>query len=258
LFYICPQEIACSQFEKNKPREEWPALVSKYIGDGRSVADQLANRCHVAGRHFVYLDIDATDFAIALNLGKEPGVIHVFRNEAPTPGSRCAIHLPAGPRTAPAPAVAPAAPALAPAPTPAPPQSSFVSGNLKPLIDGLGGGDEGTRRSHRRALEAALSEALTNAADLDALKPDVLAFRDAGWALIGIGNYGDGEYTLAAALRTLIGVIPRLPQLKAWLPLIVEPRLEAFMQHPIADLNMAAWSTLDGAMDEAAKLDLPG
>ncbi len=86
----------------------------------------------------------------------------------------------------------------------------------------------------------------------------MLAFRDAGRALIGIDNYGDGEYTLAAALRALIGVIPRRPQLKTWLPLIVELRLKAFMQHPVADLNMAAWSTLDGAMDEAAKFDLPG
>jgi hypothetical protein len=85
-----------------------------------------------------------------------------------------------------------------------------------------------------------------------------LAFRDAGWALIGIGNYGDGEYTLAAALRAVIGVIPRRPQLKARLPLIVEPRLKAFMQHPVADLNMAAWSALDGAIDEAAKFDVPG
>jgi hypothetical protein len=421
LLYICPQEIACSQFEKDQPREKWPALMSKYIGDGRSVADQLANRCHAEGRHFVYLDIDATDFEIALKLGKGPGVIFVFRQEAPNPGSRCTVNLPAGPRTAQVSTDAPAAasgstqtptqespranaapsasdlvallgtlragdsetrrigrtvlrdqiteilsgataesnlsvvkatlasfrdegwelvrsdvqegfytvadaiqavldaiernplakallpividdrvrsvtgspaaktpnpipsfatllkavkrgqeinkpdregqfaaPAAQPAPAAASAPASGGTTKLKPLIDGLVGGDEDSRRSNRRALAAALSEALTDAADLDSLKPDVLAFRDAGWALIGNCNYGEGEYTLAAALRALIGVIPRRPQLKSWLPLIVEPRLKLFMQHPVADSNMAAWSTLDGAMDEAAKFDVPG
>jgi hypothetical protein len=421
LFYICPQEIACSQFEKDQPREKWPALVSKYIDDGRSVADRLAHRCHAEGRHFVYLDIDATDFEIAIKLGKGPGVIFVFRQEAPNPGSRCAVNLPAGPRTAQVSTDAPAAasgstqtptqespranaapsasdlvallgtlragdsetrrigrtvlrdqiteilagataesnlsvvkatlasfrdegwelvrsdvqegfytvadaiqavldaiernplakallpividdrvrsvtgspaaktpnpipsfatllkavkrgqeinkpdregqfaaPAAQPAPAAASAPASGGTTKLKPLIDGLVGGDEDSRRSNRRALAAALSEALTDAADLDALKPDVLAFRDAGWALIRYCNYGEGEYTLAAALRALIGVIPRRPQLKSWLPLIVEPRLKLFMQHPVADSNMAAWSTLDGAMDEAAKFDVPG
>jgi hypothetical protein len=244
LFYICPQEIACTGFEKDKPREQWQALVTRYIADGRVAAEQLANRCHAAGRHFVYLDIDATDFAMALKPSGQPGVIHVFRNEAPIPGSRCVMRLPDGPRPAPA----------SPAPAPAPPPAS---NKLKPLIDGLVGGDEEARRGHRRALAAALSEALIGATDLDALKPEVLAFRDAGWALIGTCNYGDGEYTLAAALRVLLGAIPRRPQLAAWLALIIEPRLKSFMQHPIADLNMAAWSTLDAAMDEAAKLDPP-
>jgi hypothetical protein len=115
LFYICPQEIACNRFEKDKPREQWPALVTRHIADGRAVADQLANRCHAAGRHFVYLDIDATDFAIALKLCEQPGVIHVFRKEAPIPGSRCVMRLPDGPRTAPvAPAPGPASPAHGP------------------------------------------------------------------------------------------------------------------------------------------------
>jgi hypothetical protein len=113
LFYICPQEIACKRFEKDKPREQWPALVTRHIADGRTVADLTANHCHAAGRHFVYLDIDATDFAIALKLCEQPGVIHVFRKEAPIPGSRCVMRLPDGPRTA------PAAPAPASAPTPA-------------------------------------------------------------------------------------------------------------------------------------------
>jgi hypothetical protein len=102
LFYLCPQQIACHAFEKDKPAEEWPALVTKYIADGRAVARQLVTRCHDAGRHFVYLDIDAhgDDFQFAHKLGGYPGVIYIFRQEAPIPGSRCAIRLPAAPRTA--------------------------------------------------------------------------------------------------------------------------------------------------------------
>jgi hypothetical protein len=98
LFYLCPQALAARQFEKDEPREQWPALVSKYIVDARLVADDLAERCHQDRRHFVYLDIDATEFPAAFKHVGEPGVIHVFRSEAPTPGSRCAVKMPPGPR----------------------------------------------------------------------------------------------------------------------------------------------------------------
>ena len=102
LFYICPQEIACHSFEKDKPAEEWPALVNKYIRDSREVGQQLATRCRGAGRHFVYLDIDAhgSDFEFAHKTSEDPGAIFVFRQEAPVPGSHSAVGLPTAPRTA--------------------------------------------------------------------------------------------------------------------------------------------------------------
>jgi hypothetical protein len=98
LMYLCPQELAACQFEKGTPAEQWPALISKYIADGRAVADDLAELCHKDGRHFVYLDIDATEFPAARKHIREQGVIHVFRSEAPTPGSRCVVTMPPSPR----------------------------------------------------------------------------------------------------------------------------------------------------------------
>ncbi len=262
LPYICPQDIACRDYEKDKPPEEWPALVTKYIEDGRIIAKELANRCHATGRHFVYLDIDAPDFDIAFKMSGEPGVIWIYREEAPTPGSRCAMRLPTEPRKPETPAEdkpsAPAStPALSPAPTPGAPPSQAGGGTakLKPLIDGLVGGNEQTRRTNRQALRAALFEALTEGTDLDALKADFLAFRNAGWTLIGESEYGEGEYTLAAAINTLINAIRRRSELKAWLPLVVDDRIKRFMGAPVADLDPAAWSELDNALTAAAEFN---
>ncbi len=100
LAYICPQEIACHAYETDRPPEEWPALVSKYTDRAREVAGRLADRCQTEGLNFVYLDIDADDFELALKPIGKAGVIHVFRNEAPVPGSRCAINLPTQARPA--------------------------------------------------------------------------------------------------------------------------------------------------------------
>jgi hypothetical protein len=265
LAYICPQEVACHDFEKNKPAAEWPALVTKYIGKGREVAQELAIRCHAAGRHLVYLDIDARggDFDFATKLSQAPGVIFVFRQEAPNPGTRCAVRLPTEPRKAQS-AADTKAPPPAPAPTSASPSTPAVqppasSGSpiLKPQVDGLVGGNEESRRTNRRVLRAALAEALIGSGALDALKADLVAFHNAGWALIGEAEYGDGEYTLAAAINTLISAIQRRPELKAWLPLVANDRVKRFMTAPVADLNDAAWSELDKALDEAAKFGTP-
>jgi hypothetical protein len=97
LVYLCPQEIAATSFEKDKPQSEWPSLVSKYSADARVVADELVERCHKELRHFVYLDIDSDGFQAALKTSGAPGVIHVFRNEAPTPGSRIVVNMASGP-----------------------------------------------------------------------------------------------------------------------------------------------------------------
>jgi hypothetical protein len=97
LIYLCPQEIAATSFEKDKPQSEWPSVVSKYIAHGRLAADELVERCHKERRHLVYLDIDSDGFQVAFKTAGAPGVIHVVRNDAPTPGSRIAVKMPSGP-----------------------------------------------------------------------------------------------------------------------------------------------------------------
>src|SRR5262249_41532339 len=90
--------VAALYFEKDKPKEEWPALVSKHISNARTVADEIAEDCYKDGRHLVFLDIDSDGFPAALKHSEASGVIHVFRSEAPTPGSRCVVNMPPGPR----------------------------------------------------------------------------------------------------------------------------------------------------------------
>jgi hypothetical protein len=123
----------------------------------------------------------------------------------------------------------------------------------KTLIDGLVGGDEQARRKNRQALVPVLAMALASASDLDALKADFLAFRNAGWALIGEAEYGEGEYTLAAAIETLIAAIRQRPEVQSWVPLVVDERLERFMQAPVAELSPGAWSALDKAINDVRR-----
>jgi TPR repeat protein len=96
--YICPQEIACRVIEKDRPEAEWPLLVSKYIEISRPIGDKAVDEFYRDGKSFVFLDTDATEFSIAQKTQGKPGVVHVFRQEAPEPGSRCVFTKPPGPR----------------------------------------------------------------------------------------------------------------------------------------------------------------
>jgi hypothetical protein len=123
------------------------------------------------------------------------------------------------------------------------------------LIDGLVGGDEHSRRRSRRELSAALGQVLVSADNPGPLKVELERFCKAGWELIGHAEYGEGEYTLAAAIETLTQATRFRSQLKDWLPLFVTPRLHTFLNAPVADLNMPAWSALTNAIGHAVELN---
>jgi hypothetical protein len=101
IVYLCPQQLAACEFKKDRPVEEWPSLVSEYIVDARLVANDIAEECHQAGRHFIFLDfdLDLGEASIVQKHIDEPGVIHMLRADAPVQGSRCFLKAPPGPNT---------------------------------------------------------------------------------------------------------------------------------------------------------------
>jgi hypothetical protein len=225
LQYICPQEIACRRFEQDKPREEWPALVTKYIDDGRAAAKELATRCAGAGRSFVYLDIDAADFEIAVTLGEGPGVIFIFRQEAPVPGSRCTIRMPDGPRAAP-----PQAPA-GPAPDATPNTDDFEM-----LLGVLRQDDANKRKFFRDILKDQIGNVLAAAAteaNIAIVKATLVGFQDAGWERVQ-SNVEEGLNTVADAIYAVLAACARNPRAKDLLTIVVDSRVRSVTDSPAA------------------------
>jgi hypothetical protein len=98
LFYICPQHLACwTMKDEDQPETEWQALLPNYIGRARELADAMVARCRNESRHFVFLDTDAADnsFSAAMRTQGVPGVIRIFRREAPSISSGCVVTFPA-------------------------------------------------------------------------------------------------------------------------------------------------------------------
>jgi hypothetical protein len=190
LPYICPQEIACHDFEKGKPVEEWPALVIKHIREGRTAARDSVNRNHAAGRHFVYLDVDASgnDFEFAFELCEDPGVIFVFRQESPTPGSRCAMKLPTKQRKA-SPAAGPASVTVTRQNLDGSPSNAALTpAEFQQLVGILREGDADKRRFFRVVLKDEITKILVGATaetDFTVVKATLVGIQDAGWERLG-------------------------------------------------------------------------
>ncbi len=102
LVYICPHDLAARllgldggafglQLDALRPG----------VAEGRQLAFELAERCVAGGRHILYLEIDWDEGCLdgVTQLGAQPGVISVFRNDPPVPGSTVSVRFPAA-RTA--------------------------------------------------------------------------------------------------------------------------------------------------------------
>ncbi len=101
LFYICPQHLACwTMKDEGRPEAEWQALMPNYIERARDLTDAMVARCRAEGRHFVFLatDSNAECFSSAMRTQGVPGVIRIFRREAPSTGSKCVVTFPAASR----------------------------------------------------------------------------------------------------------------------------------------------------------------
>jgi hypothetical protein len=98
LFYICPQHLACwTMKDEGRPETAWPALMPNYIERARELADAMVARCRNEGRHFVFLATDSNEesFSAAMRTQGLPGVIRIFRRDAPFPNSKCVVTFPA-------------------------------------------------------------------------------------------------------------------------------------------------------------------
>jgi hypothetical protein len=106
LQYICPQYIAYWLTAPPHEREEVPQpldpervkRVSTRMTDACSVAKELVERCRREAHHFIFLTADSeqADFSAAMNGIESPGLIHIFRNQPPEPGTKCSIRMPSG------------------------------------------------------------------------------------------------------------------------------------------------------------------
>jgi len=101
LFYICPQHLACwTMKDEGRPETAWQALMPNYIERARESADAMVARCRNEGRHFVFLATDSNEecFSAAMRTQGLPGVIRIFRRDAPIPDSKCVVTSPANSR----------------------------------------------------------------------------------------------------------------------------------------------------------------
>jgi len=91
IVYICPQEIAYEAISDRQ--EDYFEMLPIYIGEARSIANEIAARCHKEKRHYVFLDTDyiPESFGEPLKAKDSPYTLTIFRNEAPIEGSQCSI-----------------------------------------------------------------------------------------------------------------------------------------------------------------------
>lgn len=89
--YICPQEIAHEVISGRQ--EDYFEMLPIYIGEARSIANEIAARCHKEKRHYVFLDTDyiQDSFGEPLKAKDSPYTLTIFRNEAPIEGSQSSI-----------------------------------------------------------------------------------------------------------------------------------------------------------------------
>jgi hypothetical protein len=101
LVYACPQSIARDLMQSDEPgtsNAELSTRMPMYIDEARDVIIQLVGRCISEGRHFTQLDANYVDgsFAQPFEHSGAAGVLTVFRNQAPEPGSTVDLWYPAG------------------------------------------------------------------------------------------------------------------------------------------------------------------
>lgn len=95
--YVCPHYLAWQLMQADGVAAAQCSLaISQYIDEARVLGDRLVQQCRQTSRHIVFLEVDYQEGAldIALQSAGARGVINVFRNDAPVPGSTVAVSFP--------------------------------------------------------------------------------------------------------------------------------------------------------------------
>jgi hypothetical protein len=95
--YICPQHLAFGLMQADGlAASDYEHLIGKYIAEARMLARRLVMECRSDARHFVFLEADYQDGSLdaALEGRGDPGVLSVFRNQTPLPGSEVDVVFP--------------------------------------------------------------------------------------------------------------------------------------------------------------------
>jgi hypothetical protein len=98
--FACPQAIMqmLPEYKAIAEADGPEAAAATTIDEARHIANKLVETCQEEGRHLVHLDCDWVEesFAAATRMQGAAGVLTVFRNEAPEPGTRVNVSYPEG------------------------------------------------------------------------------------------------------------------------------------------------------------------
>lgn len=89
--YICPQLLALELMRRDGVAEaDYSDSLAMYNAEARDVADQVLQTCRDESRHYLFVETDFQEGCLdaALQGRGAAGVISVFRQEAPVPGSK--------------------------------------------------------------------------------------------------------------------------------------------------------------------------
>ena len=95
--YICPQHLSYQRMQQDGfGGSEDSEAISQYAFEGRYLGDRLVIRCHDESKHFAFLEADYQEGALdfALRYRSAPGVLNIFRDDAPIAGSEVYVGFP--------------------------------------------------------------------------------------------------------------------------------------------------------------------
>jgi hypothetical protein len=95
--YICPQHLALRIMKGDGvAASDYESAIDRYIAEARTVAERLLTQCQEEGLHYIFLETDYQEGALdaAVRGNGSPGVLGIFRDDAPVAGTSVSIRFP--------------------------------------------------------------------------------------------------------------------------------------------------------------------